>query len=211
MPRSMLTVAPGGSNQYAWKLPNLLTTTGQPNGEPTLLTNTSALGAVGLYAHLIGFPALSTAVAHIHAVDPTNSIMFRWFGTGADNDTFTARLWGVRDMEASFSVAGLKKEQMGDHLLDLTLTLSGALVNVSSTIITQTMLAPSSATVIGRWADTIAATSDDSLDPPAMRSFSNDANSAVVCIIDSVGYSGFIVQCQAAGTTARMGFLYAEV
>src|SRR5688572_23334491 len=116
---------PSGSNQYPWKLVGLPVTA----AVPSLLTSTAALSAVGAYAHQLSLPAPTAALAVIRNVDPANSLALKFFGTGVDNSTYTARLWGGRPLEMGSIVS---PEFLFDHLLDLTITLGGAVINTSS-------------------------------------------------------------------------------
>jgi hypothetical protein len=180
---------PGGTPQHPWRPLHT-----------ALVTSDAALSAVGAYSHLATMPAKSANLATggrliIPAAELPTTLGLKFFGA-ASGGAGTARLWGLSPLRLRTF-----EEILGDHLLDLSITLDDAAVLTTGNIL------PCPAATPTKWADAITVSADESLSPPGARVFGNSDDGIACVCIDGVGYAAYVLELK-VGTCTGLGGVY---
>jgi hypothetical protein len=171
-------------------------------------TFSGTIGAVGSYTHQIALPATSadfstTARLVSPALDPSSVSIWKFLLTDAENETATARVWGLNELIGepidTDIPRGEQVEWVGDFLGEI------ALIAGANTVVSGSRLLPA----LGFWADTITITTDETLSP-GMRVITDSADSSASLLFDRIGYTRLIWEFK-LGTCASVGAVYREV
>jgi hypothetical protein len=144
----------------------------------------------------------------IGELDPNANVALQFWGTDANDETGSARVWGVTFTDGIPSGAGLRGGQIvdatADYLLDLALVLGNQAF--AGGIIT---------TANAFWADTITVNEDATLGPTSgaggARVTTGVAEVRQTLVFDDVGYPYLIVELtRASKTAAGLGLRYRQ-
>lgn len=159
------------------------------------------LSADNAYCHMVEMPAVSANLAIIERLRPSREISIKFYGLGANNATYTGKIWGVKNGPLVKLATGQQgREFFGDILGAFTATLGAAQTHADSAMFDQQY----------RFADTVAFSTDYSI-TPGILAVGDAADCAIVSVLDRYpGYSRFIIEVDVSGSATGAGFLYAN-
>ena len=126
----------------------------------------------------------------------SSTIAWKFYGTGGDNKTGTARIWGVSKL-----VSGATTEYLGESICELSLTTGATQINSTVDGDPGSTILPTSYQV-----DTIIIDEDRSHLPGA-RVVGGGDNGIAVLLLDAMGYKYFVLEMLNV-TTTGLGALY---
>lgn len=169
---------------------------------------------VGPFSHetVMGWHDIDSGLFLIGGLPPGDNLLFKFFGSDAENETFGVKLWPIHELAGKTSrdkavgAIGGPAGRRGDHCeyiggraVSATITLGAATIN------TQSLILPD---LLGFWADTITVTSDETL-TPGVEVIEDGADGAAMMKFDFHGAPYVLGEMTRSGFTgAGMGALW---
>lgn len=178
-------IAPRGTNQYPWRKAHKTVVTGTGG---SLSADSAYLWQASLPDERFAGAAANPGRVLVTGFDPCDAMLWKFLVGNADNETFTAKLWGWRRL-----IDGVTTEFLFDCLLTGVTITAGATAGPTTSAIldgVEGLL----------WADTFVAT-DQTLDN-SLLTFGEAADNAIVVFHDAAGYQGFMWELLAGTGTA---------
>lgn len=157
-----------------------------------------SLTAANSFTHLLTLPTPNMGRSVVPNLNPHVELALKFWGSGAEDDTYTTRLWGFKRVWNTAAKDG-SFELLGDCLGSATVTLGQATTHADSAIWRTTQR---------RWADVVTWSGDYAITPGIVQ-FAEVANGAIVSVLDTApGYYAIVLECYLGGAATEAGYCY---